>query len=261
MTDWGKSAWAAQATTSAVLLGWAVLWWAAVAIFAIPADFLPPPNAVVARVIELAVTPVGEGPLAVHVWSSLLRFLGGFALAIAIGVPLGFLMGYLRTLDWALNPVFETLRYIPPIAWAPFALLWFGPNFGAQAFVIFVSTLPPVVINAYVAMRSVDIALIQAARVLGARGRTIILEVALPSSVPVLIGGMRIGVAMGWMALIAAEIVAGAGTRAGLGYLILVGQQTLQASTTIAAMLLIGALGWAFDAALRAVEWRSMRWR
>lgn len=261
MTGPGKSRWAAQATTPAVLLGWVLLWWAVVAIFAIPADFLPTPGSVIARVGELAVSQVGEGTLAVHVWSSLLRFLGGFALAIVIGVPLGFLMGYLRTLDWALNPVFETLRYIPPIAWAPFALLWFGANFGAQAFVIFVSTLPPILINAYSAMRSVDPALVQAARTLGASGRTIILEVALPSSVPVLIGGLRIGVATGWMALIAAEIVAGSGTRAGLGYLILVGQQTLQASTTIAAMLLIGVLGWAFDAGLRAVERRATRWR
>lgn len=261
MTGWDKHAWGARATTPAVLLGWAVVWWAVVAFFGIPADFLPPPNVVIARVFDLAATPVGEGPLAVHVWSSLLRFMGGFALAIMIGVPLGFLMGYLRMLDWALNPVFETLRYIPPIAWAPFALLWFGPNFGAQSFVIFVSTLPPVLINAYLAMRSVDSALVQAARVLGANGRTIILEVALPSSVPVLIGGLRIGVATGWMALIAAEIVAGSGTRAGLGYLILVGQQTLQASTTIAAMLLIGLLGWAFDIGLRAVERRATRWR
>jgi ABC-type nitrate/sulfonate/bicarbonate transport system permease component len=107
----------------------------------------------------------------------------------------------------------------------------------------------------------VDRSLLQAARSLGAPARTIILEVGLPSSIPVLIGGLRIGVATGWMALIAAEIVAGSGTRAGLGYLILVGQQTLQASTTIAAMLIIGLLGWGFDIALRALETRITRWR
>ncbi len=253
--------WPGGLTTPIVLGFWLVLWWAVVIVFAVPQDFVPTPADVVARVAELTVTPVGEGTLWVHVSASLVRFLGGFALAIAIGIPLGFIMGYVRALDWALNPVFETLRYIPPIAWAPFAILWFGANFGAQAFVIFVSTLPPILINAYRAMQSVDRSLVQAARTLGASGRTIILEVGLPSSIPVLIGGLRIGVATGWMALIAAEIVAGAGTRAGLGYLILVGQQTLQASTTIAAMLLIGLLGWAFDIALRALETRTTRWR
>lgn len=240
---------------------WIALWWGLVAVFRIHPDFLPLPADVVARLVRLVTQPVGEGPLHVHLLASLTRFLGGFAMAVALGVPLGFLMGYFRIFDWALNPIFELVRYIPPIAWAPFAILWFGANFGAQAFVIFISTLPPVLISAYGAMRAVDPNLMAAARTLGARPGTIILEVGLPSSVPVLVGGLRIGVATGWMALIAAEIVAGTGTRAGLGYLILVGQQTLQASTTIGAMVLIGLLGWTFDVALRGLERAVMRWR
>lgn len=247
--------------TIGVLAFWLALWWGIIAIFQIDPDFLPVPGDVLTRLIRLITDPVGEGPLHVHLLASLWRFVIGFALAVAIGVPLGFLMGFFRVFDWALNPIFELVRYIPPIAWAPFAILWFGANIGAQAFVIFISTLPPILMSAYGAMRAVDPNLLAAARTLGAKPRTIILEVGLPSSVPVLVGGLRIGVATGWMALIAAEIVAGTGTRAGLGYLILVGQQTLNAATTIGAMVLIGLLGWTFDVALRGLERNVMRWR
>lgn len=244
-----------------VLAFWLALWWVTITTLGIGPDLMPGPFEVVRAMIRLVTHPVGEGPLDVHILTSLGRFLGGFGLAVVVGVPLGFLMGQFRLFDWVLNPIFEFLRYVPPIAWAPFAILWFGANFGAQAFVIFISTLPPILISGYTAMRAVDPRLIAAARTLGARPATMILEVGVPSSIPVLVGGLRIGVATGWMALIAAEIVAGTGTRAGLGYLILIGQQTLQASVTIGAMVVIGLLGWAFDVALRLFERAVMPWR
>lgn len=244
-----------------VLIFWLALWWGVITALGIGPDLMPSPFDVVRSMIHLVTNPVGEGPLSVHILTSLWRFLGGFALAVVVGVPLGFLMGQFRLFDWALNPIFEFLRYVPPIAWAPFAILWFGASFGAQAFVIFISTLPPILISAYTAMRAVDPMLISAARTLGARPVTMILEVGVPSSIPVLVGGLRIGIATGWMALIAAEIVAGTGTRAGLGYLILIGQQTLQASITVGAMVVIGLLGWAFDITLRLLERALMPWR
>jgi ABC-type nitrate/sulfonate/bicarbonate transport system permease component len=244
-----------------VLVFWLALWWGIITALGIGPDLMPSPLEVLRSLIRLVTHPVGEGPLSVHILTSLGRFLGGFALAVVIGVPLGFLMGQFRLFDWVLNPIFEFLRYVPPIAWAPFAILWFGASFGAQAFVIFISTLPPVLISAYTAMRAVDPKLIAAARTLGAKPATMILEIGVPSSIPVLVGGLKIGVATGWMALIAAEIVAGTGTRAGLGYLVLIGQQTLQASVTIGAMVVIGLLGWAFDITLRLLERAVMPWR
>ena len=243
------------------IAAWVLVWWGLVRIFTISPDFLPAPADVLARVLELVERSVGEGPLHVHIQASLVRFVSGFGPAILVAVPLGMLMASIRAIDWLVTPVFELVRYVPPIAWAPFALLWFGTGGGAEAFVIFISTLPPILINAYRAVKLVDPDLVRAARTLGAGAHTLLLEVALPASVPMLVAGLRIGVATGWMALIAAEIVAGAGSRAGLGYLILVGQQTLQASITIGAMLLIGLLGWALDAILRQIETYAMRWR
>jgi len=249
------------AAVVAGLAVWVMLWWMAVRIFGISSDFLPSPADVLSSLTRLVTHSIGEGPLHIHIATSFSRFIGGFVLAVVVGVPLGFIMGQYRVLDWALNPIFESVRYIPPIAWAPFAILWFGANFGAQTFVIFISTLPPILISAYRAMQSVDPSLIAAARTLGASNRTIIVEVGLPSSIPVLISGLRIGVATGWMALIAAEIVAGTGARAGLGYLILVGQQTLQAGVTIGVMLVIGVLGGVLDYALQLLERKVMYWR
>lgn len=249
------------AAVVAGLAVWVLLWWMAVRVFGISSDFLPSPTDVFSSLTRLVTHSIGEGPLHVHVVTSFLRFMGGFVLAVLVGVPLGFIMGQYRVLDWALNPIFESVRYIPPIAWAPFAILWFGANFGAQTFVIFISTLPPILISAYRAMQSVDPSLIAAARTIGASNRTIIVEVGLPSSIPVLVSGLRIGVATGWMALIAAEIVAGTGARAGLGYLILVGQQTLQAGVTIGVMLVIGVLGGVLDYALQLLERKVMHWR
>lgn len=253
--------WLSQLTAILGLLGWVLLWWLAVAAFDVSADFVPTPVAVAEKLGWMIGNRVGEGSLDVHALASFWRFLAGFAAAIAIGIPLGGLMGHFRAVDWAVNPIFEMIRYVPPIAWAPFAILWLGASFGAQAFVIFISTLPPVLINAYRAVRQVDPGLVNAARTLGAGHHTILLEVVLPSSVPIIVAGLRIGVATGWMALVAAEIVAGSGSHAGLGFLILVGQQTLQADLTIAAMLMIGLVGAAFDLLLRRVERHVVRWR
>lgn len=240
---------------------WLLLWWLLVRALHVSPDFLPSPEAVLTRLATLSRTTVGEGALWLHVGWSLWRFTLGFVLAVLVGVTLGFLMGYFRPVDYAVSPLFELMRYVPPIAWAPFAILWFGASLGSQAFVIFISALPPVLINAYKGIRLVDPALVNAARSLGARPRTILLEVGLPSSIPLLIAGLRIGLANGWMALVGAEIVAGAGVHNGLGFLILVGQQTLQASLTIAAMVMIGLVGAAVDYLIRQVERRFVKWR
>ncbi|OSJ26577.1 hypothetical protein BSZ19_35515 [Bradyrhizobium japonicum] len=239
---------------------WILLWWAIVTLLHVPADFLPTPVSVVRKLFTMTYTVTGDGALWVHVGRSLYRFTLGFVLAVFIGVPLGFAMGYVRPLNNLVSPLFEFFRCIPPIAWAPFAMLWFGASIGAQVFVIFTAALPPILINAYKGIKLVDPGLINAARSLGAKPATMLLEVGLPSSLPVLIAGLRIGIANGWMALVGAEIIAGAGTHSGLGFLILVGQDTLQANLAIGAMVLIGAVGVGFDWLFLKLQKRMVRW-
>lgn len=240
---------------------WLVLWWLSARLFGVAAEFLPLPSDVALRLLRLMETPVGDGTLWVHVGWSLLRFVSGFLIAVVVAVPLGFTMAYLRPLDELVTPVFEIFRCIPPIAWAPFSLLWFGATLGSQTFVIFTSAFPPILLSAYQGVKSTDATLINAARTLGAKPLTILAEVAAPASLPTLVTGLRIGLANGWMALVGAEIVAGSGSHAGLGYLILVGQQSLQANLTIGAMVMIGLVGAILDGAIRLLERRLGRWR
>ena len=251
----------ALGVAAAVAAGWIALWWLVVLVLKPSPDFLPSPAQVVQRIALLARASLGDGTLWLHVAMSLYRFLAGFALAVAVGIPLGILMGYFRVLDRIVTPIFELLRPIPPIAWAPFAIIWFGGSLGSQAMVIFTAAFAPILINSYRAVKLVEPSLVGAARTLGASPRVVLMEVVLPASVPLLIAGVRIGLAAGWMALIAAEIVAGDGASSGLGYLILVGQRTLQANLTIGAMLVIGVLGAAIDYGVRRLERRVVTWQ
>ncbi|WP_428423446.1 ABC transporter permease [Methylibium sp.] len=197
---------------------------------------------------------IGDGTLWVHAGWSVLRFLSGFLLALVVGVPLGLVMGRSRLVGDLLDPLFNTLRNVPPIAWAPFALLWFGASFGSQTFVIFTAAFPPILMNSHRGIRLVDDGLIKAARMLGAKPAAVLFRVALPAALPLVVAGARIGVANGWLALVGAEIVAGPGALTGLGFLVLVGQQNLQAVFSISAMVVIGLLGAAFDNAMVRLE-------
>jgi ABC-type nitrate/sulfonate/bicarbonate transport system permease component len=246
---------------AAVLLGWLALWWVLVEALSVSKDFLPNPYEIGRRIVLLSYEPLGAGTLVTHAVASMVRLLSGFGAALVIGVPLGMLMAYFRPINWLVSPLFEPLRYVPPIAWAPFAVLWFGSGNAAQAYVIFTSALPAILINTFAGVQLVDRGLINAARTLGARSHTILIEVVLPAALPLVVTGVRIGLAAGWMALIAAEIVAGSGSRDGLGYLILQGQQQLRADLTIGAMVIIGLLGTCIDFTLRRIDAHFASWR
>ena len=251
--------WSRSIAIAIVLALWMFVWWLVVAATGVSPDFLPSPLAVLRRAIVLTYEPVGAGALGTHVVASLTRLLSGFGMAVLIGIPVGLLIGSVRPIRWIISPIFELFRYVPPIAWAPFAMLWFGAG-NVSAYVIFTAAFPPILMNTFRGVQLVDARLLAAARSLGARA-CIMTEVAFPSALPIIATGLRIGLAAGWMALIAAEIVAGSGSRDGLGYLILQGQQQLQADLTISAMLIIGLLGTGIDFAVRRLETTLIRWR
>jgi len=240
---------------------WIALWWIVVITFGVSKDFLPTPSEVARRIVVLSYEPLGAGTLWWHAWTSIVRLTSGFLAAVVIGVPLGLSMALVRPINYLVRPLFELFRYVPPIAWAPFAIFWFGAGNNAQAYVIFTAAFPPVLINAYRGVQMIDKRLIDAARTLGARAHTILAEVALPGAMPYVMTGLRIGLAGGWMALIAAEIVASTGSRDGLGYLILQGQQSLSADLTIGAMVMIGIIGGVIDLALQWLNARFDSWR
>jgi ABC-type nitrate/sulfonate/bicarbonate transport system permease component len=227
------------------------LWQAVCTVGLVPRAFLPTPFEVLARGGALLTQPFAGATLPQHLAGSLLRYACGFTLAAGLGVPLGLAMGWYRWLDDILTPVFDALRFIAPIAWVPFAALWFGTGIGGPVLVIFSGAFPPCLIGAYRGSRFVDATYIEAARMLGAGAPRTIIEVLLPASLPSIIAGLRVGAGLGWQSLIGAELIVAS---AGVGYMIVQGQSAVSTPTVMAGMLAIGAVGLLLDVALRQVE-------
>lgn len=246
------------ALSAAGLLAFFGIWWLAAAAQLIPAAFLPTPLAVATRFVELLTHPFVGYTLEQHLWSSLQRYLMGLALAVAIGVPLGLMMGWFRWLDYIVSPLFETLRFIAPIAWVPFAALWFGTGIGGPVLIIFAGAFPPCVVNAYRGAKQVDERLLEAARMLGLSNRMIVCEVLLPGALPAVIAGLRVAAGLGWMSLVGAELIVAS---SGIGYMMVKGQSSIDTATVMSGMIAIGMVGAVIDWLLGRIETFAMRHR
>ena len=193
--------------SAASLLLFFGLWQGAVSAGLVSSFVLPSPVEVAARIWTLMVRPFAGFRLYEHLLSSFGRFLGGFLLAAIIGIPLGLLMGRFRLLDEIVTPLFEGYRYVAPLAWVPFAALWFGTGLGGPILVIFTGAFAPCVVNAYRGARLVDTYLIEAAQTHGASELRIAREVLLPGALPSIVAGLRIAAGLGWQSLIGAELI------------------------------------------------------
>jgi NitT/TauT family transport system permease protein len=238
-----------------------VLWQTGSTAGLIPGFKLPSPLQVLGGLAELALQGMPPGHrLHVHVIYSLERVLWGYGLAVLVAVPLGVLMGWSRRVrDW-IEPLVEILRPIPPLAWIPIAILWFGIGIRSAAFIIFLGAFFPVLLNTVSGVRSIDPLLIEAAQMLNAGRRFIFLKVLLPGAVPSILTGMRIGIGIGWMSLVAAEFT-GVRQGYGLGYMIMTARDIQRPDEILAGMLVIGLIGLGIDGGLRLAERRLVRWR
>jgi ABC-type nitrate/sulfonate/bicarbonate transport system permease component len=233
-------------------------WYLAGALQLAPAKFLPLPHEVLAKFVQLCQEPFAGYTLPQHMLSSLQRYGMGFGLAAFLGVPLGLLMGRFRLLDDIVSPLFDGLRFIAPVAWVPFAALWFGTGVGGPTLIIFAGAFPPCLINAYRGARSVDIRYLEAASMLGISSYKTITEVLFPAAVPSIIAGLRIGAGLGWMSLVGAELIVAS---SGMGYLIVKGQSAIATDIVMAGMIAIGMVGVIIDILIRKLEARLLRHR
>ncbi|MBV1703016.1 MAG: ABC transporter permease [Hyphomicrobiales bacterium] len=227
------------------------VWSALVLSGVVPHTFLPLPTEIIGRFITLLTHTFAGATLPQHLLASLGRYLEGFLLAAAVGVPLGLLMGWFRWLDDILSPIFDGLRFIAPIAWVPFAALWFGTGFGGPIMIIFAGAFPPCLINAHRGARFVSPSLIEAASMLGTGHLRMIYEVLLPASLPSIVAGLRVSAGLGWQSLVGAELIVAAN---GIGYMMVQGQANVQTSTVMAGMMSIGLVGFGMDRLLRLAE-------
>ncbi len=232
-------------------LGFFGVWYLSALLQLAPPKFLPMPHEVLAKLINLFREPFAGYVLHEHMLSSLKRYAMGFALAAFIGVPLGLLMGRFRWLDTIVSPIFDSLRFIAPVAWVPFAALWFGTGIGGPTLIIFAGAFPPCLINAYRGAKSVDVRFLEAASMLGVGSFKTITEVIFPAAVPSIIAGLRIGAGLGWMSLVGAELIVAS---SGMGYMIVKGQSAIATDIVMAGMIAIGAVGVVIDISLRKLE-------
>lgn len=210
--------------------------------------FLPPPSDVADAAIQLASEPYLGTTLLGHALASLNTVLMGWVAAGVIGVPLGIWIAWSKKARWTVYPVFQLLRPIPPIAWIPLALMWFGIGDVSRVFVVFVAAVVPWTLNSIQAVEGIDPILIRAARVLGAGQSRILATVVVPTAIPTLLAGAQIALGNAWTTVIAAELL---GASNGLGYVALNSSRTLETDILLVAMFTIGLIGAALSLLMR----------
>jgi ABC-type nitrate/sulfonate/bicarbonate transport system permease component len=213
---------------------------------------MPPPTAVAAGAWEL----IQSGDLAKHFWASLKREAIAFAYA-SVAIPIGLLMGWSKTAQNLFEPIFEMLRPIPPIAWIPLAILWFGIGDLQNQFIIFLGIFFPLLINTIAGVKNVEHNVIRAARCLGASETDVLVKIVFRAALPQIVTGVRVGLGVGWMALVAAELV---GATSGLGWLISDARSVLRTDIILVGMISIGIAGLVIDQGLRWVAKKTLPW-
>jgi ABC-type nitrate/sulfonate/bicarbonate transport system permease component len=238
-----------------------LIWQGLSSIQIIPSYKLPSPVEIVLGFKDLLIVGVPPGNLLHnHMLYSLYRVALGYAIAALLAIPLGLLMGWSAGLLRMVRPLFELVRPIPPLAWIPIAILWFGIGIKSAAFIIFLGAFFPILLNTISGVLSIHPILIEAARTLHAREKDIFLKVLLPGAVPSIFVGMRIGIGIGWMTLVAAEFT-GVKEGYGLGYMIMTARDIQRPDEILAGMLVIGVIGLLIDIGLRTTESKTIKWQ
>jgi ABC-type nitrate/sulfonate/bicarbonate transport system permease component len=233
------------------------IWWLIAALLTSP--YIPTPAAVLQAFVQLVEHGDTLGnPLWLHVWASTSRVLGGFLLAAVIAVPLGLLMGLHRPLYDSLRLVIEPFRFIPPIAWIPIAIILLR-GYPRYIFLIWLGAFFPIFIATIVGVPRVQEIHQKVALVCGASRAWIIRHIIIPSVMPDIIGGMRVGMGTAWMTIVAAEFTGG--EPIGIGRMMVNYGELLQVQYIVVGMILIGTLGFLFNEALLIAEKRLFRWR
>src|SRR5919197_4358232 len=230
-----------------VFLALTAVWWLA----ASGSSIFPTPPEVLQGMVQLA----QDGTLLRHVTASLYRVTFGYGVAVLLAVPLGILMGWYRLVFTALNPAIQMLRPISPIAWIPLAILWFGVGDLSPTFLVFQASFFPVVVATISGVQQVGREYIRAAQNFGITGFKLFRTIIVPGALPTIITGMRVGLGVGWLVVVAAEMV---GITSGLGYLIIDARNAgMRYDLVVAGMIIIGTIGLFLDLFMRRLEaWR-----
>ena len=230
------------------------LWW--VLVEATKSVIFPTPWQVVTGTLELA----KDGTLWEHIGASLFRVAAGFGIAVLFAIPLGLWMGWVHGAFVTLNPLFQILRPISPIAWIPIAILWFGVGNASPIYLIFIASVFPMIVQTTAGVHTIEKRFLRAAENFGVPRGKLFRQVVFPATLPQIIVGMRIGLGVAWLVVVAAEMIA---LRSGLGYMIIDSRNAgNRYDLVIAGMIIIGLIGLALDGIMRLLEsMKNVRWR
>ena len=191
-----------------------------------------------------AMNSLSSGSLVENTINTLIKVFSGLILASIVAIPLGILIGWNQTLEDLTSFVISILRPVPPVAWIPFSILWFGIGAVPAVFIIFMGCVFPILVYTADGVKRTDRVLIESAQTLGANDWDVLERVVLPSSLPYIISGLKVGVGIALMCTISAEMV---GSSSGLGYMILTASNLFDPGTIVVGMLIIGIIGIILD--------------
>ena len=255
-------------------------WWVATQLELVRPLFLPSPEMVISKFNKIAcsnyyfeqlLAAVGflseatavchgfsEHTLHEHIIWSLYRVFGSFFLAAVTAVPIGIAMGMSRYARGVFDPPVEFYRPIPPLAYLPLTIIWFGIGESGKFFLIYLACFAPIAINARAGVRSVSVEQIHAAYSMGATSRQVISQVVIKAALPEILTGMRVAIAFGWTTLVAAEMVA---AKAGIGVMVLNAARFLATDIVFLGIVVIGAIAFIFDLIMRRIEVALVPWK
>ncbi len=203
------------------------------------------------------VQPIGTHTIEGHIFWSLKRVLTGWLIGSAVGIFLGIMMGWFKPVAAFFRPLFELVRPIPPIAWIPISLVWFGLGEPSKYFIIFYFAFTAVTMNAYSGVKAVDPELMGAAKMLGANNLQVFTTIVLPSCVPQIFAGLQIAIGTSWATVVAAEMVR---SSEGVGWVIIKGQDSNSTVQILVGIVAIGIVGFLLATLMRKIEARLCRW-
>ena len=231
-----------------------LLWYVAAELEWLPPQILPPPSMVASTFVDL----VRTGELPDNLWISLWRVLAGFAVGGLGGLALGVLMGLSPTAKDYLYPTFRLVAQVPSIGWLPLLMMLVGIGEALKIILISKAAFVPIALNTYKGLQGVSTRFIEVARVYRFTRWQLLSKVVFPAALPQVWNGIRYGLTHAWLALVAVELLA---SSEGLGFMIVYGRQLYQLDVVLAAVVVVGAIGFALDKILALIEQRLLRWR
>lgn len=241
------------ASLTAFLFLWQILAWSA------DSPFLPGPYAVFQSFLRISTIGDLDGyTLYWHSIMSLYRVMLGFLFAAVTAIPLGIFMGLKPSVNSISSPIIEPIRFIPPIAWIPLAIILLS-GITRYVFLIWVGAFFPVLLNTIAGVKRTSPVLVDMAKTFGADGWTVTSRIVFPSALPEIMSGLRIGLGVGWMCIVAAEMIGG--EPVGLGRLIIKYANLFQIDVVLVGMITIGIVGLILNYAILSVERRLFKWR